>query len=701
MAYPTQDTRGFNPAVPEQQDPYYLNLAKGITTPKLTSASAELIKGGGEIFKDSVNVADTIVKASIDDQTRKDVDATRDAEIAKLDADKQRLAQGQVPGRVTTQGVPVESLTDTNDPDKTPENVKSFDTKAENLDAARASGKYSKTYLDMQYDALLKDYRARFPGYADYIDKRFEALTGEIPANAVVKGLLGDINSYITAANTQKNSVLNKLLSNLEFDGAPEMVERFRSGQASSLEAETFLNKNLRQKYIYEMRNLQRSDAKGTREERGTQAADDLTQFGNQQFIDDSARWTSGSNLSERFEANSQDATLLAAEAQQRKLQVESKMRKWASMPDQDGVTPYQKMGPEEFNKRTEAVTKFYDKITENLTNKEYGRAHLSMILADKMGQDERFLMSKDKDIGKMMRMLDAVKNSGGPDAVKSLIDTMMIGDMPAKFRAYFTKKALDVSTGEQTTKEAVTEAQQRDVDSPKFYQKLIGQIEGITNPKIGIEQKKIWADATFSPKGIGLIARLEKDGINPITGERTSGQFSMYDRLASKEMSDAMYSLGGRHWTAYTDWAKNTFVNELLKPRLLALKDVEIPDRLSFGYDDKNHRFTVKDTSGRDILLTGSSGQTLLSPYTKATLTNINSALTRLSHIASKEQGDMNSNLLGYIVEAGSDLNVGKRNMPEGLPEQILSSIINTKKAKAEEEAKAESLKAKYKKQK
>ncbi len=201
----------FNPDVPKEQPGNYVGWSRPISGYAGNKAQETLLKGLGTDLDEGVKVLDTASKEHISDEVDRGISARRDS----YKEDLQRVYQ-DVSGQ--SQDLLPKSP-DGSPPDHLQNQIgHSLDT----LQAARRTGKYSDTYIDMQYDDFLKEMRAKYPGYREWIDKSAsESLGRGLPANKVIATLTGDINSYSAQVRQRKDAVDTRL-ADAAASGSPE-----------------------------------------------------------------------------------------------------------------------------------------------------------------------------------------------------------------------------------------------------------------------------------------------------------------------------------------------------------------------------------------------------------------------------------------------------------------------------------------------
>lgn len=248
----------FNPGVPDQRDPSYLNYSRGISQPdsnktavysgQVDKAMGEasqhlgeanlykgteakysgeglgtLFEGIGNLFKQGVNAADTFLKKQIDDKVYSAVDAERNEYTQQLEQTKAPdtgdtafgLASSDTlvhtdpkTGKPITPGAPMDIIQQgASAPDGIDKGMNRLGTIVE----ARANDKMTETAYIGNLNSIVKGLRTQYPGYREYIDEQVSKVTGMIPANAYVKSLIQDINANVSASKGITDQVRNAL----------------------------------------------------------------------------------------------------------------------------------------------------------------------------------------------------------------------------------------------------------------------------------------------------------------------------------------------------------------------------------------------------------------------------------------------------------------------------------------------------------
>ncbi|HEY9660561.1 MAG TPA: hypothetical protein V6C65_19065, partial [Allocoleopsis sp.] len=247
----------FNPDVPQEAiplQPFYQRVRPFMGD----DSSSFVIKGVGDAFKTLATGIDKGIEMNIDQDLHTQTDAVKDAYTAALEADKSALngtnqvftnlspfdengnpkpvltpnlqpaatgpdlgmPQPEAPGNVAAQ--PVSSLLGTpNSGSVVPADIKNFTDFVQNNQAAFDQGlNPSRTLYLAKMDQIAKDFRNRYPGYRDYIDRKISTITGGDPANLRIESLLGDIKASVSAGKEAQNRILTQGYKAIS-DGVP------------------------------------------------------------------------------------------------------------------------------------------------------------------------------------------------------------------------------------------------------------------------------------------------------------------------------------------------------------------------------------------------------------------------------------------------------------------------------------------------
>src|SRR5258708_5532794 len=215
------------PSVPSLEAP--VDISKG-----------QVLEGTGQAIEGAAKGADEIIKTFAGEEARDVARKARDTYTGDLEQGYANVS-GQAPPQ---------SLVDRKPGDNAPDTLKQSISGLKDLKGARANNKLSETAFWGLVDDRLSSIRAKYgPGYYKYIDEQASSVLGTNPANAYVRGLISDINTYVTAANDQmkatRTKILNAATEGVSYGGtrASEILRCVDAGSCSHEFAIDWLNR--------------------------------------------------------------------------------------------------------------------------------------------------------------------------------------------------------------------------------------------------------------------------------------------------------------------------------------------------------------------------------------------------------------------------------------------------------------------------
>lgn len=187
----------FNKTPNPSNDPSYMGYSQGTDRPTPNRVFGSLFEGIGATVASAVNQKDKDNLKAISDELYAGVDAIRGA-------------QG-VDTAVQTEGI----LHQTNR--ETPEAVNAATGQINRLTEAFQAGKISDTSYWAKVESLTRSVRAKYPGYREEIDKTVAGITGSIPANALRRSILEDLQKAEAKAESASSKWDTWERSNLEW----------------------------------------------------------------------------------------------------------------------------------------------------------------------------------------------------------------------------------------------------------------------------------------------------------------------------------------------------------------------------------------------------------------------------------------------------------------------------------------------------
>jgi hypothetical protein len=667
----------FNPDVPDVKPEESVNASKGISAPNLVSTAAGAIKDAGNILKSSVEVAHTLTKQSLDDKMYDQLTAIRAEEQANLDNIFQNV-QGNVSGSASAEDKPP--------PAPVAQGIQRLNTLG---NAAKAGGQLSQTHLLANYDAVLSDLRARYPGWREYIDRKSSQITGSDVANDLVRARRADINSYLTKAETGRNQIFTQLLA-ANKDGikdADKVAMGFKAGIYSEEYALGFINKNYATKRAVEELELD-AKARGLTQDALKFAAREGAVAETSQAVTNviDTRMTAIRKDPEGFQQRleqdgprQQFANDLAIEQQKVQSELIGNLRQ--PRKHLGGKSYWDILGPEESNKIIKEQTSFYANWVDALNKKELTTAHVYETINSGIRQKDTTAFLGHNKVGPVLRALQVLKATGGDPAV---VAASSLGDkLDASLQGAGTIESILAGTktplpdGRNPNIKNTLEGVERGVSysnnpafkKPETTAEFLNIADKILSPNLPPEIKKNYVDYFFGPDGM--------DWMNKIVRERQTLAFK--DKL-KPELAGAIKALGEDSFQKYKTWVETTFDQILFKPNVLELKNVQLPPNLTLTWDDQNHQFDVKQ-GNMSVLY--SKNLNVLRP-----LRNINTDIKSFVNMAQHSGEDVNTYVLKRLTELS---NTEGASDPLGIIERLRKSVTSTSKINAQQQKEQE----------
>lgn len=208
-------------------DPNYLGQFKGYDRLQGNTGLGTLFSGIGEIGGESIQAAGTLIKADAEKFLEKRLGAVREDFGGETNPDvAQETGKYSKGVNPLTGAVDSTSGTDENaqsggifggpkGPVKgAPAGVQKLGSKVERLHDAYQNGQMSDSYYDAKLEAVVREAKARYPGFTEEVDQITSRITGITPANALRRSILSDLDNAQRAANSGGNKWNTFLTSN-------------------------------------------------------------------------------------------------------------------------------------------------------------------------------------------------------------------------------------------------------------------------------------------------------------------------------------------------------------------------------------------------------------------------------------------------------------------------------------------------------
>lgn len=681
-----------------------------ITTPQANVTVGTALKGIGDTVGRAIEATDLVEQHVVKNETEKKAQGIRDDYISELQKTSAALRPDHP--QVDANGVPVPvpfNILTASAEAPIPQDIQSVAQQAQTLVSSKANGKISESYYYAKLDGLAKDMRARFPGYREYIDKEISEVTGVSPANAVVRGLIGDINAAATAANAGQNKAMAlveqyaKELPGVDWSSVARDVQ---SGKKNIADVIQMGAGPMKQKIQWQWEASGLAAMEGERkyrEEKATEAVNgdagrEVSNFvnlwqtnagikGPAQIRDWMARVQSGQALT-----TDEEATQMGMLWAQHRNDLAARM--WArynAVPDgtdNDPKSPYfgkplpsaaAILGQEKTKALINASLSGMDDISNNFKDQHFGLAFANQNLWKAIGDDTLMKMRLNPEFAAWSDVYKAVATVHGTQAMNSMTERGLAKGLPAtigtftdsytKALASQTSRNPNISTtpdprvpkGEVTTvKDAIqTGSQTPALNDPRTYNTIIDNVvHGISDKGKDAFPDQIrnnFADSVFAPRNQGMFSLIAPDTRDDKTGQIIPGKFSKFAEIFQPKVIDAVKELSRsdpNKFAQMRDMAKISFAKDLLPGELGNLTSIGGNPYLRMGWDTKGQIVLEtnppKDNNPTEIANYYSAGVQDSLKQAQFTVKKINMGLGSLSNIAIAE----NTTVEPYFLE-------------------------------------------------
>lgn len=739
----------FNPQLPSQNDPNWLGWSKSITQPDGDKSTGLAISTAAEGLGEGLKLADTSFKSIIEDDIYNKAKAEQSDYLAKLkDADTAlRAAQIKTsgPGGASGPGIPsglgyvtagTILSTNTSATPETPAALRNLSYDADALGNARLNGKLSETDYAMRLDTMAKDFRARYPGYKEFIDQTFQKVTGIDPANKAITSALGDVNSFLTGGNKEKNDALTFLkrddVAAADGSGRARMAaQKLMRGEWTPAQAVDVGMELLQQKGRSVQLQRAADDAKNFKEVQGDyirRAATDQAEStvsnnikaitvdgpgGIQPFTEIMRKYAPGSGLTIPQEEWGKYAQVVRANevATRAKLNEDYNAPIYEGQPGMPKQSAAQIMGQPWVNEQIEAKMTWhknvlgaiekehtglmYSTVMQNqamvtgATNQMYKRIPATLVVAAAHAAGGPNWISEVVTQGlknsRAMPLFDAQKwesvimQAAAQPGFKDLIQPGYIGGRPYTMNEAFD--AIKPDPNDPRTTPPSNALKKAIIDIPKE----------ISNPAIDEKGRIGLIQFTFSPENKGFINRIDPDGATR-DGRPIAGKVHAFTTATSLENLKAVKETDARNpelnlWKNAGNWITQTYAQEVVHrdiANLNRLSTQDVASQIRITWSNEHHQF-VMDPIKMPTSITPSDRNYLIvnQPQTnpeiykeaQATVNRINDATRSLANYYVLDGKDPNANIVRLLKGIGAN---------QGIPGMMVDAIITTGKGEA-----------------
>lgn len=628
-------------------------------------------KGYGDLFAGIVGIGDFMAKAGVH-MVKKDIED----QVYEV-ANKERLAFTAELEKIKAGGG--KGILDANAEmgEETPQEISDLPDTLGTLQSARNAGKLSKTDYQGRLLEAAKDLRNRYPGFKQEIDHEFTKVTGVNPANAVITGLINDINRANSNQNSERNRQLSFIRSRSGYQGAEDAYRKVESGEWGGTDVVKWAAPQERARLELTDRAAVFNDRKLSTEDR-KQRGKELFDTGIAAVVQ-----TNVENFMSRIGISSQaDAEAIAAKTQNGEIT----SKRWAEIGDEwqnkqlqlrqailrdareKGVTAA--IGIDEVNARTDAAMKQMDEIGKRIFNRDSGGIYKTAQWIKAQGDEDQKRLLQDSVVGADFRSIETIRRIGGEQFLQSENLRKLTNGLSGRFSNYQDRwiKAIQSQTDMATDGVPITlnrafdefrtkMKDATDSEKRKMNASMIDEITRIADPNVPDSIKVNYALTAFHPNNRDFISKLNIDSKDE-RGNVIQGQNAVFQKFTSPEITKEMYRLGQTHpglWKNYVDWTQETLGNELISRELRYLGEIRNP-AIRVGWDSDNKRFTdpTYNVTPENAKRWGLKG-----PYPDAefhvvqgAISRINANLSNFKHVAEVGGGSVEAFILGTIAQ-------------------------------------------------
>lgn len=542
----------------------------------------------------------------------------------------------------TLQGIQQDLLHPTTQ-DKLPPDVQQTQQKAEALVSAKANGAISPTYYYGQLDKLSKDMSAKYPMYAQAVQKGIANATGVThTANELYQSTLRDINSFLTHKDESVNKALSEIQQNmgsgpaLGAANAADAWARVKSGQwtpeqgmayANAIQSRKFQLGNMREE-------LSTSEALGQNQSKMAERifqgeANNIVANSVHAITDRFGFKNTGEMLfaiqhPEQFSSVDMNAVASAYAAEELNIRkmLEAKANEMHTVVNpqtgKEEVWSYAQLHTG-YQNNIDTAMKTYHAGLELAKDKDVGSLayHSRNIAAAETDATAQLL--KQEGIGNAMLNLSALKKYGMPDYVNQMTqDSLKAGLVPRLQEYLDATKGRSWMTPGQAQQNGLRPAtsMQDDIDafvnkmgvkSPKVFNNMLEDLHGLIQPSniVPDDQKVAKILYTFGPKNTSVLNTWNRNGVQPDGSvsnapDRWNVLGAMTDPRITAEVrrldSDPRYKRF-QVWDNYKSTVSNMVRTEFQK-QVLDLEAFDAGKNVSYSTDKHEFIYTPPQTA-------------------------------------------------------------------------------------------------------
>ena len=309
----------------------------------------------------------------------------------------------------------------------------------------------------------------------------------------------------------------------------------------------------------------------------------------------------------------------------------------------------------------------------------------------------------KSKEFKDLIPFWNSIRESLGPNAMERLAPELTL-ELRNKYGAWANERSIRAMGG---AKDASLTQDMSDSDNLRKLgiepgpanDRLIQVVKKIEDKTIDPVTRAKLVDYAFKEENLQLFHNMEEDGIDPHTGKKTPGRYSVYQKLGTDEFMNSVKEIGPDAWNKYRRIMSSAYSNDILLPGVQELSKIQNTPQMAISWHPDNTgtpRFGVDVGKYKDVNLTGLSKVPTLGPYAgearanaaaaSRVINNLNTGVDVITRMAKLDgEADPSKFAIGYLIQIGFDPTVGT---VEGVGQELIDAIT-TERNKKEQEAK------------
>lgn len=690
----------FSPDIPNVNSPNYWYWSHAIPQPKFEAPVAPAVadtslgtalKGAGDIIESAAKGGDQIIKDFAGEQAR-DV-ARRSRDVYTYDLENK---YAQVSG-----AKPPESLSGKSG-DNVPEGLRRDLKSLQDFQSARAKGTFTSTGFYGWVDKQLSDIRSRWPvAYRDYIDAQAESILGVNSANAHMRGLVQDINSYVTAQNEESKELraqLRRAQNEGYHDGpitAAHMEACYDAGKCSALEIKQWINKAGMAEYDKKQTDAELGQLEGNRKIQAAKSEATWEKISSDTAVGMLAHldWEAGITVDNagHIVIDTEARQRLLAQTAQLRQQYRDYMRSEADkpIPEAGGKSYRQLVGADGINAKIKAGEEVFSQKMDLLTNPDYGSIHLNTKFLEARKSRTIAAIWGNEAVAETITKLEHIRKEMGEQAYIEAINQLRGKKGPGGFSSIIgsilaTDSVIRLNNDPNNPypiKESWDKMRKSKFDDPAILSQIIYNVtgdKGLLDDSGTPQESRLRHQALMR----SAFDRSNKDFIGMVT---KPSQIPIFRGMTSDKVTDVVFRDGdAKNIKDYQNWMENS-ARFLIQDKVKELNAIQSRPGFVLKWDttDKPHLsldYVQSKAHGTDLRTTPYWNQVQMA------VNDINEVLDSFHHF-SKSKGDtgdkVSAFILGELVDMGLNLEGGL----QGVNKDILTAIKSARGQPTEEQ--------------